>query len=91
MNFGDFLDNNSCGAVSGARIVTDNNIPYNNPNNTIVTTTANTTSGSNMPPGATLLLPNNNPNMFSSPGLSLALVTLQDSTFFLFLALMCEK
>ncbi|KAI3449166.1 hypothetical protein Pfo_005831 [Paulownia fortunei] len=82
MNFGDFLDNNSCGG-GGARIVAD--LPYSNSsnNNTITTTPSsniNINSSNNMPTGAIAhprLVSQSlaTKPMFNSPGLSLALKT----------------
>ncbi|KAL8554334.1 hypothetical protein ACS0TY_002499 [Phlomoides rotata] len=72
MNFGDFLENNSC----GARIVTD--LSYSN-NNTIITTTPPPPTNNSMPAGAAIAQPRHlsisAKPMFNSPGLSLALQT----------------
>ncbi|KAL0425951.1 UNVERIFIED_CONTAM: Homeobox-leucine zipper protein ANTHOCYANINLESS 2 [Sesamum radiatum] len=73
MNFGDFLDNNSCGG-GGARIVSD--IPYSNSNNN----NAITSDINSMPTGAIAhprLVSHSltTKPMFNSPGLSLALQT----------------
>lgn len=70
MNFGDFLENNSC----GARIVTD--LSYSN-TNTIITTTATTNNNNSMAAGAIAQprhLSISAKPMFNSPALSLALV-----------------
>lgn len=85
MNFGDFLDNNSCGG-GGARIVSD--IPYSNSNNNNAITTPISDINS-MPTGA-IAQPRlvsqslTTKPMFNSPGLSLALVK---STFSLSLSI----
>lgn len=70
MNFGAFLDNNSGVGGGGAKIVAD--IPYNDTNN------CNNIAGANMTTTAiahSRLIPQPlAKSMFSSPGLSLALV-----------------
>ena len=71
MNFGGFLDNNSVGG-GGAKIVAD--IPYSDSNNV-------NSSNTNMPASAAIAQPrlatqSLSKSMFSSPGLSLALVQL---------------
>lgn len=70
MNFGAFLDNNSGVGGGGAKIVAD--IPYNDTNN------CNNITGANMTTTAiahSRLIPQPlAKSMFSSPGLSLALV-----------------
>ncbi|PIN22001.1 Transcription factor DLX [Handroanthus impetiginosus] len=77
MNFGDFLDNNSCGG-GGARIVGD--IPYSNSNNSTAITTTQSSNINSMPAGA-IAQPRlvsqslTTKPMFNSPGLSLALQT----------------
>ncbi|XP_011091721.2 LOW QUALITY PROTEIN: homeobox-leucine zipper protein ANTHOCYANINLESS 2 [Sesamum indicum] len=75
MNFGDFLDNNSCGG-GGARIVSD--IPYSNSNSN--NNNAITSDINSMPTGAIAhprLVSHSltTKPMFNSPGLSLALQT----------------
>lgn len=78
MNFGGFLDINSVGTVgSGAKIVAD--IPYTDSslNNNINVNSSSTTT--NMPTSAAISQPRLatqplSKSMFSSPGLSLALV-----------------
>ncbi|PIN02334.1 Transcription factor HEX [Handroanthus impetiginosus] len=80
MNFGDFLDNNSCSS-SGARIVAD--LSYNNSNNndsnTITTTpgSSNNNNNNNMPVGSIAFVSQSlaSKPIFNSPGLSLALQT----------------
>lgn len=79
MNFGGFLDSNSVGTVgSGAKIVAD--IPYtDSSSNNLIVNVNSTTPTNNMPTTAAISQPRLatrplSKSMFSSPGLSLALV-----------------
>lgn len=78
MNFGGFLDSNSVGTVgSGAKIVAD--IPYTDSSRNNINVNGTTTTTTNMPTSAAISQPRlaTQPltkSMFSSPGLSLALV-----------------
>ncbi|XP_057805580.1 homeobox-leucine zipper protein ANTHOCYANINLESS 2-like [Salvia miltiorrhiza] len=79
MNFGDFLDNNSCGGVS-ARIAAD--LPYTNTNTNNSIITATTAAAAATMPAAAIAPPRlvshqslSSKPAFNSPGLSLALQT----------------